>query len=646
MRKSINNTEFISTLKGNREFSELPIMKFAHKVTIAASLILILSLGFLSSYQYFQVKTEINNQVNSSTEEIVTSLSNNVVDVMATKADLTAYAISLIGNDLSDEHVVSVLNQPIIKKHFLLAGIGLENGHFIGNDPSWQPSNYDPRKRMWYQEAKKQNRLLFTAPYADAASGEIMVSVAAPLMINGEFKGALFTDVSLKGLADISNSVDLFGAGYAFIVGKDGSFIAHPKANYNGKPMSQVFDSDVTLTAGMTHTEIDNDNNLLIFSPLESLDWYLGIVLNEDIIFAPVTKLRQDAIMYSILALIIAVFSLGAIIKQLMLPLKILNDAMKDVATGQGDLTRRLNTNTDAEFSSLAKSFNTFSEKLQTMITEVKVIGTSMMLSTDQTAQGASIATEAMEQQNKEVEQLATAMNEMASTALEVASNAQSAASAVQNADKAVLEGVDAINETTQIITQLSGQIDEAVIAVQELESDTASIESILGVITGIAEQTNLLALNAAIEAARAGEMGRGFAVVADEVRNLAARTQESTSEIRNKIEKLQTGVTAVVNVMDNSKQITTITVEKSQQANATNELISESIRQITDMNLQIASAAEEQSQVAEEMNRNTSNIRDLSQQVMDNAGQTNKAMKTQVTQVGNQETILGQFIV
>jgi methyl-accepting chemotaxis protein len=251
-----------------------------------------------------------------------------------------------------------------------------------------------------------------------------------------------------------------------------------------------------------------------------------------------------------------------------------------------------------------------------------------------------------MEQQNDEVEQLATAMNEMASTALEVANNAQTAASAVRQADDAVIHGVDAINETTQAITQLSGQIDEAVLAVQELESDTASIDSILGVITSIAEQTNLLALNAAIEAARAGEMGRGFAVVADEVRNLAARTQESTSEIREKIEKLQTGVIAVVNVMGNSKETTTVTVEKSQQANATNELISESIRKITDMNLQIASAAEEQSKVAEEMNRNTSNIRDLSQQVMENASLTNNTMKAQVKQVSDQEKLLNQFIV
>lgn len=621
-------------------------MKFAHKIIISVSIILMLSLGLLSSYQYLQMKDEIGDQVTSSVDELVSSMSNNIQAVMATKSDLTAYGVQVLDGDFSDEKFLSAFDRPEIKKHFLLAGLGLENGHFIGNDPNWNPPNYDPRKRQWYIDAKRARSQFITAPYADAASGEIMISIAAPLENNGEFLGALFTDVSLKGLAEISNQVSLFNAGYAFIVGGDGNFIAHPQAELNGKPLSELFGSGLSVNDTLTHMDIDGSPHSVVFSPLEGLGWHLGIVLDEDVIYAASSKLRTDAIIYSGLSLLIAVFVLGAIITKLMAPLNVLNEAMKDVASGEGDLTRRLSTDSDVEFASLAESFNSFAEKLQGLIKEVKIIGGQMLETTAQTAQGASDAMYAMEQQNEEVEQLATAMNEMAATATEVANNAQTAAGAVQKADEAVGNGADAVGHTTESISHLSEQIEAAVSVVTELEADTTSIESILSVITEIAGQTNLLALNAAIEAARAGESGRGFAVVADEVRNLAARTQESTSEIRAKIEKLQQGVAGVVAVMDESRETTNTTVEKAQLANETLESIRHSIQEITDMNLQIASAAEEQSHVAEEMNRNTSNIRDLSHQVAENAQQANEITKFQVEQVGDQDKLLNQFIV
>lgn len=624
-------------------------MKFAHKIVIASGLILALSLGLMSWSQYSQVKQQVNLLTEQSIEELVVSMSNNIRSVMTVKGALTEYAVALIGTDTSDAHITNVLSKPIMKEHFLLAGIGLETGgHFIGNDPSWNPgSSYDPRKRMWYQEAKKQNQLLFTPPYADAASGEILVSAAMPLQSNGGFAGALFTDVSLKGLAEISNSVHMFGAGYAFIVDSAGNFIAHPDASKNGRPINTVFPESVNLAStAEQHIEVDGKSLLVKMAPLPSLNWTLGVALDEDVIYATANTLRSNAIIYSLISLVIAVVALTTILTRLMLPLKELNDAMKDVSQGDGDLTRRLSTNSDVEFASLARSFNAFSDKLQSMITQVKDIGSSMLESTEVTSKGASEATQAMERQNDEVEQLATAMTEMASTASEVANNAQSAADAVQQADQAVNQGASAVNHTSESIADLSHQIDQAVDSVKELESDTASIESILGVITEIAGQTNLLALNAAIEAARAGESGRGFAVVADEVRSLAARTQESTSEIRDKIEKLQQGVANVVEVMGSSKETTVSTVEKASLANETNNLVKESIRQITDMNLQIASAAEEQSQVAEEMNKNTSAIRDLSQQVTDNANRTDDAMKSQVNLVNGQKDLLNQFIV
>ncbi|EDP98824.1 Methyl-accepting chemotaxis protein [Shewanella benthica KT99] len=368
-------------------------------------------------------------------------------------------------------------------------------------------------------------------------------------------------------------------------------------------------------------------------------------MLDEGVMFAAADELRRDAILYSLLALVLAILLMSGIIRQLMKPLDTLNEAMRDVSTGEGDLTRRLSTDSDVEFATLAGNFNNFVTKLQDLIQQVKSIGIEVSQGTQATARGASEAFEAMGQQTQEVEQLATAMHEMSVTAADVANNAQSAAYAVQQADNAVSEGVAAVVQTTESIEQLSAQIDDAANAVKELEADTVSIESILGVIA-IAGQTNLLALNAAIEAARAGESGRGFAVVADEVRTLAVRTQQSTSEIKEKIEKLQIGVATVVSVMDDSRQTTVTTVEKAQVANETLVKIRSSIEEITDMNLQIASAAEEQSQVAEEMNRNTANIRELSMQVANNSEQANEAMSKQLEQVKRQEQLLNQFIV
>ncbi|WP_076416765.1 methyl-accepting chemotaxis protein [Shewanella sp. UCD-KL12] len=622
-------------------------MKFVHKVVIAVSVILFLSLGFLSGYQYIQVKKQIETQVNNSVAELASSMNSNIQAVINEKSDLTEYAVSLLQSELSDEHFREVLSKPIIKKHFLLAGMGLENGHFVGNDPNWNPgSSYDPRQRMWYKEAKRIGKQLVTEPYADAASGEILVSTSAPLFIDGQFKGALFTDISLKSLAEISNQASLFGAGYAFIVGANGNFIAHPDTGQNGRSMKEFFGQALDISSESHGFEFEGELYTVVFSPLSGLGWNLGIVLDESVIFAAANELKRDAILYLILSLVIATLVMSGIISRLMRPLDILNDAMRDVSTGEGDLTRRLSTDSDIEFATLAGNFNNFAIKLQELIQQVKLLGGEISLGTESTARGASEATESMGLQTQEVEQLAAAMHEMATTAADVANNAQGAAYAVQQADNAVSDGATAVQTTTESIEHLATQIEEAVEAVKELETDTTSIESILGVINEIAGQTNLLALNAAIEAARAGESGRGFAVVADEVRSLAARTQESTSEIKEKIDKLQLGVAAVVNVMGQSRSTTEITVEKAKAANETLNDIRKSIEEITDMNLQIASAAEEQSQVAEEMNVNTSNIRDLSMQVADNSELTNEAMSKQLEQVKDQEKLLNQFIV
>ncbi|EGQ9880369.1 TPA: methyl-accepting chemotaxis protein [Vibrio vulnificus] len=622
-------------------------MKFSHKIVAASSALLLVTVSLLTAKQYFTMQDELTEQVEASVTEIVDGVRNTVAAEIDGRKAIAAYATSMMETDLSPKHISDVITRPIVKNTFLLAGLGFEkDGSNINNDPSWNPGpTWDPRVRPWYKDAKNAGQLIITAPYADSATNEILVSIATPVRDNGTFIGAIFYDVSLAGLAELVNQVKLFDAGYVFIVSEDGTTIAHPDTKLNGKPMSEYMPS-VQIRENPQQVVLDGISYTLDFASVPGENWYVGVVLDESIAYQSINDLRNSSIVYTIVAMLLSIAILLVLIRTLMRPLDDLNNAIQDVASGEGDLTQRLDTNTDKEFSQLADGFNTFTGTLQQLIKQSKAIGEEILRGSETTSGGLQESAAAMQEQLRELEQLATAMHEMATTASDVASNAQGAASAAKVADDATVDGTDIVSDTTQAIDDLSVRIDQAVEEVQVLESATANIETILKVINDIADQTNLLALNAAIEAARAGESGRGFAVVADEVRTLAQRTQQSTTEIRTMIEKLQSSANSVASAMNQSKDTATNAVARAQEANHALERIRNAIQQISDMNIQIASAAEEQSLVAEEINNNTVKIKDLSVQVADLAENANIAMQVQVENVREQDAILNKFIV
>ncbi|MBE0362701.1 methyl-accepting chemotaxis protein [Pseudoalteromonas ulvae UL12] len=622
-------------------------MKFKYKIVLASSLVLLLALSFITVNQYWIVKTKIENQVAQSVNEILQGISNTVAAQMKGKAQLAALTTSLIENTPDLPSAAPILAAPTLQENFILIGYGQQSsGQYVASDPSWDPgASWDPRKRPWYQDAKNAETLIVTAPYADAVSKEILVSIGTPVMLNNRFSGAIFFDVSLSALSDMINAVNLFDAGYAFMISGDGQIISHPNAGLNGQPSSQFLgQTDVSQT--IQEVLIEDKLRLVQFKPVDGVDWWVGVALDKDKVYSAVTEMKRDAIIYSIISLIVGVGGLAYFIHILMAPLTLINRAMRNVASGNADLTARLAASNEPEFAELANSFNQFTHMLQQLINDIKELGHKILQDATQTSKGANLTNEAIHQQLAALESLATATNEMAATSVVISSTAQEAAQAVEQTDRSAQQGQTIVNDTTSAVDLLSTQIDQAVAVVAELEVSTSGIENILSVINAIAEQTNLLALNAAIEAARAGESGRGFAVVADEVRTLAQRTQTATTEIKTMIDKLQKNASAAVAEMNHSKHSAGQTVEQAAQATQALNEIRGSIAHIVNLNSQIASSIDEQRIVVEEVNRNAFAIKDISNRVADEAENVDATMKNQVKNIATQEQMLEQFKV
>ncbi len=347
------------------------------------------------------------------------------------------------------------------------------------------------------------------------------------------------------------------------------------------------------------------------------------------------------AMIVAILVLIMMgrMFGLTTLMKQI----DILQHHINRVASG--DYTQKLTIeHGDNEIGKIFHAYNNMLNQTNEMMNEVRRVADRVSADNEKVSHALQITENGVRQQNIDIDQVAAAMNEMVATVAEVSKNTQQASESADQANNAAQNGNRVVTSTAQSITTLAKQIEEASAVMSKLEQDSQEVGSVLGVITGIAEQTNLLALNAAIEAARAGDQGRGFAVVADEVRTLAQRTQQSTEEIRNIIERLQGQSQEAVRAMEESKVLAEQGVEHTNSANdALNEIV-QSVSSITDMNNMIATAADEQSKVAEEMDRSLTNIAGAASETTNAAQQSVSAIHEISTEISRLNDIMRRF--
>ena len=359
---------------------------------------------------------------------------------------------------------------------------------------------------------------------------------------------------------------------------------------------------------------------------------------------ADAAQAKYLLLLATVLALIVGIFAAWAITRQIVIPLNQTLKVAERVASG--DLSHNLESGRQDELGQLQRAMQSMTVGLRELIggisdgvTQIASAAEQLSAVTEQTSAGVN-------SQKVETDQVATAMNEMAATVQEVARNAEEASEAAVAADQQAREGDQVVGEAIAQIERLATEVGNSTVAMGELKRESDKIGSVLDVIKSVAQQTNLLALNAAIEAARAGEAGRGFAVVADEVRSLAQRTQKSTEEIEELIVGLQSGTQQVATIMDNSRGLTESSVELTRRAGHALGNITRTVSTIQAMNSQIATAAEQQSAVAEEINRSVLNVRDISEQTS-SASEETASSSAELARLGIYlQTLVGRFRV
>lgn len=353
-----------------------------------------------------------------------------------------------------------------------------------------------------------------------------------------------------------------------------------------------------------------------------------------------------SSLFLSVISIITIIVISASVVLMITRNLNMMLESLKDIASGEGDLTKRIQQSSEDEIGDLVHWFNQFMEKLHQSINEVVNSITPLARVSTDLGEMTNRTSQITEEQSRATDEVTRSVDEMFSSVQNVAQNASSAANAANEADSEAKAGRIVVTQSVESINDLAGEVERAAQVISKLESDTENVGAILDVIKGIAEQTNLLALNAAIEAARAGEQGRGFAVVADEVRTLASRTQDSTQEIQRVIEELQSAARSAAEVMSHSQVQAKNSVEHAAKTDASLATITEKVGSITTMNTEIADATGEQEKVSDSIKMNVEGIRKNADAAVKNVQEVESASESLLQISNDLRKITGQFKV
>lgn len=630
-------------------------LNFKTRILVIVASLLIVSMLILavSSYQQLasQVKHDVDKYAQLRMSTNAAKVDNYITQIVHTVEQSTELLVNTHSTNKIQHYLKKVAGitqaTDIIVGYETGKGYSHKYGEFTG-------SSSDPRQRPWYRQAQNQGKAIITDIYQDKTSQQLFITVAAPIYENQTFVGVLAADVAIESLHYYVENATFPGS-IAALYDNTGLTIASTgEVDVPGESRLSDFEPLVelenTMLAGkqkMLELELLGIEKIAYFDSIKlttGTTWHMLVAIDKAAMYKVINDSLITSVMTVLLLLGLSVLVLYFALSYVYKPVENLKSKVHELASGNADLTKRLSVEREDDLGFISRDINRFIEILHSFMRDINDSTQDIDNSVNDLQILKTSNTQSLQSHRQETAQAATALTEMTASSADIASNTESAVDFTSRTKDRAQESKQVVFNATQNMQELVAQVDASSGQIDQMGQEIDNISTILKVIGDIAEQTNLLALNAAIEAARAGEQGRGFAVVADEVRALASRTQDSTSEIYNTINRLNLSSQSVTASIKDTKASCEQASEQTHLVVDRLEQIVDSISGVNDLNLQIATAAQQQSLVSEEINRNMLSVNEVVEQMENRNEQVNQATNTLVNANKNLTNILAQF--